>query len=244
MQQTETSPAAPRGFGSTLLGLYIEPTATFRSILARPTVLVPLLALMFLTVGFTALWVNKADPVAFHREQLEQSAWAEKMTPEQKEQQVQQQAKFFRFSPAFVLVGAGIFYLLAALLYLAIFRFLYGADLTFKQSLSILLWAFLAVGLVSTPLMVAVFALKGDWNLDPNTILQANLSLVLDRATAPKWLYSLASSLDLFSFWTLGLLAAGYGAASRRTLGGALAGVAGPWLVYVLIKVGFTALFS
>jgi hypothetical protein len=244
VQQPEASPAAPAGFVQTLAGLYTSPTETFRSIVSRPTFLAPFLILMFLTVGFTALWMSKVDPVAFMREQIEQSPRAADMPPEQKEQVIQTQAKFFKYFAVMPAIVVPIFYLLTSLLYLAIFRFLYGADLTFKQSLAIVLWAFLAVSLVSTPLMVAVFALKGDWNLDPNSVLQANLSLILDKATAPKWLYSLLSSIDLFSFWIMALLAAGYGVASRRTMGGAFAGVAAPWIFYVLIKVGFAALMG
>ena len=244
MQQPEASPAAPGGFAQNLVGLYTSPTETFRSIVSRPTVLVPLLILMFLTVGFTALWVSKVDPVVFMREQIEQSPQADKMTPEQKEQTIQMQAKFFKYFAALPAIIVPIFYVLTCLLYLAIFRFLYGADLTFKQSLAIVLWSFLAVSLVSTPLMVAIFALKGDWNLDPNSVLQANLSLLLDKATAAKWLYSLLSSIDLFSFWIMALLAAGYGVASRRSMGGAFAGVAAPWIFYVVIKVGFAALMG
>jgi hypothetical protein len=135
-----------------------------------------------------------------------------------------------------------VFYLLTAAVYLLIFRFMYGAELTYKQSLSATLWSFLAVGLISTPLLVMVFFLKGDWNLDPGKVLQANLG-VLVPSTAPKWLTALATSLDFFSIWTMALLAAGYGVLSRRKLSGALAGVMAPWLIYVVLKVGFTALF-
>jgi hypothetical protein len=243
-EATPVAPAAERGFFEKLMALYVSPTEAFRAIVARPKVLVPFLVLILLAGGFVGLWVSKADPVAFHRDQLEQSSWAQKMTPEQKEAQIQQQAKFFPLTPVFVVVGGSVFYVLTALVYLGIFRFLYGADLRFKQSLAITLWSFLAVAIVWTPLTLAVYALKGDWNLDPGSVVQANLSLLLDKATAPKWLYALATSLDLNSFWHLGLLAAGYGVASRRTLGGALPGVLAPWVVIVLIKVGFTMIMG
>ena len=242
-EATPVAPAAERGFFDRLVGLYTSPAETFRSIVARPTALVPLLILIVLMAGFFGLWVSKADPVTFYRDQMEQSSWAQRMTPEQKEAQIQQQARFFPLTPVFVVVGGGVFYVLTALVYLGIFRFLYGADLRFKQSLAITLWTFLAVSLISMPLMVLVLYLKGDWNLDPNQVLQANLGIFLP-ATAPKWLTALASSIDLFSIWTLILLAIGYGVASRRTLGGALPGVMIPWVIYVVGKVALAALFG
>jgi hypothetical protein len=241
-EATPAAPAAQSGFFDNLIGLYTGPTEAFRSILSRPTVLVPFLVAVALAVGFTALWVSKVDAPTYIREQIDQSPRGAEMPAEQKAKIVQMQAKFFKLSPAFVAVGLPLFYLFVAVLYLVIFRFLYGADLTYKQSLAITLWSFLAVGLVSTPLLIAVFALKGDWNLDPGKVLQANLGILVP-STAPKWLTALATSLDFFSIWTMALLAAGYGVLSRRKLSGALAGVMAPWLIYVVLKVGFTALF-
>ena len=133
--------------------------------------------------------------------------------------------------------------LLIAAVYLFVFRFLFGGDVTFGQSAATLAWTFLAVALVTTPLTLLVLWLKDDWTLDPRTALQANVSLFLDRAATPKPLYALAESLDLFSFWMLGLMAAGYGVANRKTTGWALAGVVGVWAVYVLGKVALAAVF-
>jgi hypothetical protein len=242
-EATPVAPAAEPGFFEKLTSLYVSPTEAFRAIVARPKVLVPLVILVVLVAGFTALWVSKVDPVAFMREQIEQNPRTAEMPAEQKAAIVEQQAKFMPYFAVLPVFFVPLFYLATAGIYLVIFRFMYGADLTYKQSLAIVVWSFLAVGLVSTPLLVLVLFLKGDWNLDPNTVLQANVSLLVP-ATAPKWLVSLASSLDIFSFWTMALLAAGYGVASRRTLGGALAGVMAPWLVYVILKVGWAAMMG
>ena len=58
---------------------------------------------------------------------------------------------------------------------------------------------------------------KGDWNIDPNNAVMANLGLLLDKSTAAKPLWALFTSLDLFSFWQIFLLACGFGVASRKT---------------------------
>jgi hypothetical protein len=67
--------------------------------------------------------------------------------------------------------------------------------------------------------------------------------MVLVKTTASKALYALAKSLDLFTFWTMFLLAAGFGAASKRSAGGAAMGVVLPWAVIVLGKVAWAAIF-
>ena len=86
--------------------------------------------------------------------------------------------------------------------------------------------------------------LKGDWNVNPEEAIQAGASLFFDRATTAKPLYSLMSSLDLFSFWVLWLLATGYSVAVRRPLASAAVGVIGVWAIYVLGKVALSAFFQ
>ncbi|NJR71586.1 MAG: nucleotide exchange factor GrpE, partial [Synechococcales cyanobacterium CRU_2_2] len=48
-------------------------------------------------------------------------------------------------------------------------------------SLGIVAWDFLAVGLVVTPLMLLVMHLKGEWNVNPGDVLQANPTLLLEK---------------------------------------------------------------
>src|SRR5262245_60629960 len=80
-------------------------------------------------------------------------------------------------------------------LYLFAFNFVTAAELKYRQCLSVVLHAFVAVGLVHGPLMLLVFALKGDWNVSPETVLQASPAALLDMRETPRFLYSLAASL-------------------------------------------------
>lgn len=57
-------------------------------------------------------------------------------------------------------------------------------------------------------------------------------------------LVSFLSSLDLLSFWSLGLLVLGFSIAGRLDRGRALSAVLGVWLVYVAAKVGMAGLFG
>jgi hypothetical protein len=57
---------------------------------------------------------------------------------------------------------------------------------------------------------------------------------------------SLLGSLDLFSFWTMILMALGYSATSPKkiSVGSAFFTVFACWALYVLCKVGLAAAFS
>ena len=85
-----------------------------------------------------------------------------------------------------------------------------AADVSFTQSLATVAWTFASIGLVQTPVMLAVFWLKGDWNLDPNTVVQANPTILFDQSALPAWLWGLLGSLDLFSFWIMFVMSAGF----------------------------------
>jgi hypothetical protein len=126
---------------------------------------------------------------------------------------------------------------------LFVFRFFYAGEVTFKQSLGIVAHVFAGVSLVTTPLLFLVFFLKGDWNLNPQSALQANLTLLFDHSSVSKALWTFAGSMDLFSFWMVWLLAVGFGVASRKPTSSAIWGVAIPWALIVLMKVGWALAF-
>jgi hypothetical protein len=90
--------------------------------------------------------------------------------------------------------------------------------------------------------MLLVFSMKGDWNLNPQELLQANPTALLEKDAVAKPLWALLSSLDVFSFWVMFLLAVGFGVASKRATGSAFWGAATPWIVYVVGKVLFAFL--
>jgi hypothetical protein len=238
------APLSGGGFFQNLIDVYFSPREAFTRIVQNPRFLVPLVVYAVLVLGFTAVWMQKMDPVEFMKTQIEESPQAERMPAEQKAAIIEQQAKMMPIFGWVVgpIVVAIMLVVIAAFL-MFVFRFFYAGEVRFKQAFAIVLWTFLAVGLVTTPIMLAVLALKGDWNVDPNQAIQANLGLLLDKSTAAKPLWALLSSIDLFSLWMVFLLAVGFGVASRKTTGSALWGVAIPWILIVLGKVAWAAMF-
>jgi len=238
------APAPAHGFLQHVTGLFFSPREEFPSILARPRFWLPLTAWLVLSVAFTAVWLQKVDPREFMRNQIVESGRADKIPPGQMNQLLDTQAAFLKpISWASAILAPAVIVLVVAGLYLFVFRFFYAGNVMFVQSLAIAAWSYFVVALVTTPLVLAVMAMKGDWNVNPQEALQANLGMFLDKLTTSKPLYKLAESVDLFTAWAIWLLATGYGVATRRTTGAAAAGVIGLWALYVLGKVALAAIF-
>jgi hypothetical protein len=237
-------PESGGGFLQNLIDLYFSPREAFTRIVRSPRILVPLVVYALLVLGFTGVWMSKMDPHEFMKAQIEESPRADQMTAEQKEQIVDQQAKFM---PIFGWVVGPVFITLMLLVIagslMFVFRFFYAGEVGFRQALAIVVWVFLAVSIISIPVTLTVLSLKGDWNVDPNQAVQANLGLLLDKSTAAKPLWALFSSIDVFVLWMIFLLAVGFGVASRKPTSSALWGVAIPWAIIVLCKIGWAAIF-
>jgi hypothetical protein len=87
--------------------------------------------------------------------------------------------------------------------------------------------------------------LKQPDQIDLQNLVASNAGTFLS-SDAPKWLLALCTSLDIFTFWVLGLMAFAYSAVRPKKIkfGSALTWIVGIWVVFVLIKVGFAAMFS
>jgi hypothetical protein len=235
---------APGGFLATLAGVLVTPGTTLRAIVRQPSFWAPLLAFVAASAAFNAVWLRELDPAEFARVQIEDSPLVERLSPEQRAKGIEQEARLFPFRAWLgPLVGWPATLVLVAAVYLFVFRFFYGGDVTFRQSLSIVSWTFLAWALVTLPLTLLVLYLTEDWNVEPGTALQANFTLFLDKASVPRAVYALAESIDLISAWMLALLSVGYGAAIGRRPGQAAVGVAALWALYVLGKAALSAVF-
>jgi hypothetical protein len=235
---------ASPGFLARLVGLYVAPIETFRAIAARPTFLAPLLAIVLVNSAFTFVWLRKSDHVEVARAQMEDAGVFDRVPPEKHAEIVERQA---RLMPTFAWLGPTVFLpiMLVAMagLFLFVYRFFYASETTFAQSLAVVAWAHFTFYLLATLLLLLVLSLKGEWSVDPRSVLQASPAAIVEKSAVPKAVHSLLDSLDLFSLWLVFLLSAGYAATSRRSVGSAAVGVIVLWGIYVLLKVALAAVF-
>lgn len=233
---THVSAEAPApSFVSSLGNLLIAPREAFVGILRRPSPWLPLLLYIGLNLAFTAVWTSKLDIMAFVTAQAEEAG-----RPAPPAQALPFIKGMFWAGPLlFIPIG---FFVMALGLWL-IYRFFYGSDVTYKIAMTVCAWTSLITAIVTMPLIFLTMSLKGDWQVDPRTALAANLGALLDKASTAKPLFVLAGQVDLVSIWVVFLLATGFAVAMKKSTSSALWGVVVPWLLFVLIAVGWAAAF-
>ena len=81
--------------------------------------------------------------------------------------------------------------------------------------------------------------------MDLQNLIASNVGAFLS-SDSPKWLIALGTSLDLFTFWIMTLMAIGYSVAAPKKLSFAKAFISifVAWFLVVLVRVGAAAAFS
>ncbi len=244
MSEAVAPVAGDRGFLALLLDVFIVPGDAFRFIARRPDYVLPLILAIGIGVAFSAIWTQRMDPYQFMKTQMEESGAADRIPVEKRAEVLQTQAKIFRVM-AWVgpLLFAPLAYWAMAGLFLFVYRFFYAAEITFAQSMAVFAWAMAAYALVLNPLILLVMALKGEWSVDPSSVVQASAAALADKAATSRALYALLRGLDLFSFWLMALLSIGYGAVIGRRARAAAWPVLILWVLLVAAKCGMAAIF-
>jgi hypothetical protein len=167
------------------------------------------------------------------------------MTPEQRDQALAMGVKFASIMAYTGIVFVPVVFLIMAGVLTGVASGIFSAGVRFKQVFAVVSWASLT-SLISSILTIVVMHLKNPDEFNINNPLAFNPGAFMDPATSSKFLYSLASSLDLFSFWTILLMAVGLqtAAGKKLTFSSAVLAVALPWATYVLIKSGLAGVFS
>lgn len=244
----ETSPetAPPMSEVGRITGVYFDPKKAFADIAARPRWYVPIILLVLAGMAFVYLYTAHVGWEHYMTQKIETSSRTQQLDAEKKASIVQQQAKF---ASVFGYVGVLVFIPLAAMVMagavLLMAKMTGAASLTFKQMLGISSYAMLP-GLIASILTIIVLFLKDPEQFNLDNPLAFNLGAFLEPPpNTGKALYSLATSMDLFSFWTILLLATGLTVAVRKfPFSKALMAVVVPWLLYVLVKAGMAGVFS
>jgi hypothetical protein len=231
---------------SRITGVYFDPKKTFADIAARPNHwYVPLVLLIIAAIAFIYAYSSRVGWERYIRQTIETSSRAQSLTAEQREQQIQTGAKI---APVFGYAGSAIGIPVAALVIagaLLLMCKMMGASLNYKQLLAISSYGMLP-GLISSILAIVVVFLKNPEDFNLQNPLAFNLGAFLaPPPNTGKALYGLATSLDLFSFWTILLMATGISVAARKfSFSKALTAVIVPWVIYLLVKAGWAAFFG
>jgi hypothetical protein len=232
----------PMSEAARLSGVFFSPGKAFADIAVRPRFWAPLIIAMLLTLGYTYSIGKHIGWEHVVRQQSETNPRMQDMPADQRENAIAIGTKVATvigyISPIFVAVGVAV---IAGVL-LFVFNSMLGAALRFKHVFAAVCYTGL-VGALSTILSIVMLFVKNPDDFDVQHPLAFNLGAFLGPDTKSKALVAFASSIDLFTFWTIALLAIALSAAARKvTFGKALMGVLIPWAVLVLVKVGWAAL--
>jgi hypothetical protein len=230
---------------SRVFGVLFSPQKTFEDIVRKPGWLVPIALLTVLSIAVSFGLNQRVNWREFMSQQIEKSPQGAQLSADQKEQRIEAGAKFAPISTyVFGTLGPLLIALIMALVMWGAYSLLGGANTNFSTALAITAHAFMT-GLISSPLFLLVIYLKAPGTIDLDNPIATNLGAFLPDDSA-KWLVALCKSFDVFTFWTLILIAIGFAVTSPKKLKGSKPYVIafGVWAAYVVCRVGFAFAFS
>jgi hypothetical protein len=240
-------PEAPLSQTARIVNTFIAPSKTFTDLRRSAAWWAPFLLMLVIStayvytagqkIGFRKIMENQmqAQPKAQDR--------LDKLPADQREQQLEKGAKVTAFISYIFPVITVIIWLIIATLMFATFKFAASADVSFKVSMAIVVYAGLP-GLLKV--LLAMLSLVAGVSPDSFTFqnpVATNPGYFLNPADST-FLYSVASSLDIFLIWTLVLSAIGFTCVSKVKRGTAFAIVFGWWIVLTLAAAALSAMFS
>ncbi len=219
---------------SRLARVLVKPGETFTAIAARPTWAAALAVLVVLTAASTLVVFSRFDMLEAMRQQLAAQHQAVPAGFDSRAGLIKGCSETVAVAlPAVAcLVGAAIFLLFNLL----------GGELDYRTSLAVMTHASMPA-VVRSLLLIPIAFFRGALTMTEvqGGVLRSNLAFLAPEG-AGKPLLALLSGLDLFTLWTVVLLAIGYRIAARVSRKTAAATVVLLWALILAIAVGFAAL--
>jgi membrane protein, antimicrobial resistance system len=228
-----------------LFGVLFSPGKTFEDIARKPNWLLPSLVLLIFSVIASACLVQRVDWNDVVRSQIEKSSAASQLSAEQKDQRAAMGAKVAPII-AYVgsIVGPVVLLLVVGLVMWGAYALFSGVNAGFPTAFSITAHSFMTT-LVGTPIFLIILFLKPKGTIDIENPMATNLAAFLPGDTA-KWLFTLCKSVDIFTIWSLILIAIGFAAVNPKKMktGKAMGVAFAVWIAYVVVRTGIAWVFS
>ena len=208
---------APLSEAERLIDVFIAPVKTFTDLRRNNRWWVPFLIGAILSLAF--VWTVQ-EKVGFRkvaenqmRQSPKQEARMDKLSPEDREKSMAQQASIFKnFSYASPVTNLLFTLLITAILW-ATFKFGANIAVPFKTALAVVMYAGLPMLVRAVLSAVTLWAGAEPDSFTFSNPLASNPGHFVDPAASPA-LYSLLTSLDVFVLWTLALTGLGFACVS------------------------------
>ncbi|HKN24034.1 MAG TPA: YIP1 family protein [Candidatus Acidoferrum sp.] len=228
-----------------IIGVLFSPKSTFEDIARKPSWILPVVISTILGIVATVSLNQRMNWRQYLSEQFEKNPQTAQLSPDQKEKQLDISVKVTTYVVYVAgILGSILFAVIVAGVMMLAYNLLAGAHATFSQSLAIVSHT-LMVGLVSTPIFLLVVFLRDKGSIDPNNPVATNLGAFLPEESA-KWLMTLCKSIDIFTIWTLVLIAIGFATLNPKKLKGAKSYIIAfsIWGALVVVKTLWAFIFS
>jgi hypothetical protein len=236
----------PDSFLDRVIGIFISPGQAFKSIVARPDFIRPMMVAIVGSVALVEAMLGKIGAGRIIRQSLEASGKAAQMTPDQLDLAVHRVAPF----TAVIMHVSGVLYIpiyLVALAAIGLFiaNVIFGVSVDFRTVVSVVSYASLVLQLgVILGLVMVFFGDPAHFN--PENVVPTTVGFFLNPRDTSKAIYVLASSFDVFRIWFIVLSSIGISAATGKKVGAAaiLLSYFGLWVLYVAGRAGLAAAMS
>jgi len=238
----------PRGQISSIVGVIFAPSKTFADIVKRPQWMVAVSIMIVISIGLSFTLAQRADWVEVAKDQISKSKFASRQIdqlPEQQKAQAFEQAarrsKIVREVRGFI--GWPILLLFVTGIYFGAFKLLGGIRTNFATAFAICIFAHLPVA-IRELLAIPVNLVKDPSLIDPENFLASNPAALIGDVSG--WSAVPLTALDIFSLWSLALLAIGFSAADPKKvpLGKSFGIVLGVWASIMLFFTMIAWIFS
>jgi len=188
-----------------VIDTFVAPSKTFTDIRRNSSWWLPWLIGAIVGLALVSVVDKKVgmDKATENQIQLQpkQAAKLEQLPPDQRAAQLEVSTKITRaIAYGFPVVNLVVVAVMAAVL-LATFKFGLGTELRFSQAYAISMYAFLP-GCIKALLVILTIVISGGENFTFQNQLASNLGPLFDPNSS-HFLYSVASSIDVFNIWIL-----------------------------------------
>jgi len=222
--------------GARLVNTFIAPSKTFTDLGRNaswwgPWLVISIFALLFIysmdrQIGFDQISRNEIA----HSPSADQF---DKLSPDDQEKRLRFSDTLVRYLSYGIPVTILLFLAITTAVLWATFNFGAGANLSFKTAYAIVFYAGLP-GIIGSILgAISMFAGINPEGFNVNNPVATNPAYFMDRA-GNKFLYGMASSLDILVIWTIVLMGIGFACNSKVKRGTAIGIVAGWYLLWKL----------
>jgi hypothetical protein len=244
-QMTPAPPPIPEPMSeaSRLVGVFVSPKTTFPDIVRRPRWWIPMILLGIMATVVAVAYGRHNGWERMIRQTIERNPRMDQLSAQQREQAIAAATRVTSVIAYAAGLNGAIAVVIVSAVLIFLFNVLMSADLKFPSMMGIVGYAFLPT-LVSAALTLLVMFMKDPEDFDIQRPLAFNLGAFLPDAT-PRWALIGASSIDLFSFWIIALLAMGISSSVRKiSFTKAFVTILFPWALVVVLRVAQTIAFG